>query len=394
MKLKKVLLFPALSLLLLIPPPPPAEAQQPVRCSQPVAATPELLAEMPAPTLDLAPSHALATGKGIRVAVIDTGVSPHPRLGGVIDGGDLIDIPATDHPEDPGGALQDCDGHGTVVAGVIATRPDPRDDFIGVAPDAEILSIRQSSARYRAADDSPVGTLGTLATAIHRAVEQQAQIISISVVACVPTDIAAGLDTSTLDAALHRAEATGIVVVAAAGNHGSGCEPGAVVYPAHSPTVLAVSGYRDPHQIAEYSLPVPEQALLSAPGLVPAALSPDGEGLALGLAGEQGAVPFEGTSFAAPVVAGTVALLKEHQPELSSAEIREWILATADPASGAVDPLRVLSHLPPENSTSARVLEVPALLPTRPVAAQRTLGLLTALGVGVLLTLTFLGGRR
>lgn len=370
---------------------PPAEPPPPtVHCARAVPTTPETTTDPAAPTPDLAAAHALATGAGVRVAVIDTGVSPHPRLEKLIDGGDLLDIPA----EHTDGALQDCDGHGTIVAGVIAARPSPDDELTGIAPDAEILSIRQTSARHHTTEDSPMGTVGTLATAIHRAVDQQAQVISISVVACVPPEIAAGLDTTTLDAALHHAETAGAVVVAAAGNQGPACEPGAVVYPAHSPTVLAVSGHRDPHQIADYSIPVPGQPLLSAPGLVPVALSPEGEGLARGLMGEQGTLPFEGTSFAAPVVAGTAALLREKDPELTAAEIRERILNSVDPTSGAVTPHLVLSQLPATGPPEARVLAVPAVAPTPPVAAHRALGVLLALGVGVLLMLIFLGGRK
>lgn len=370
-----------------------AHTQEAPQCAVPVPYS----APTPEAALDLAPAHALATGAGVKVAVIDTGVAPHHRLGGVIDGGDFL---GTSDPRDavPGGtspgSLLDCDGHGTVVAGVIATRPAPTDDLVGVAPEATIISIRQSSARYRTTDDSPLGTVGTLAGAIHRAVDHQAQVISISVVACVPAETAAQLDTSTLDAALARAEEAGAVVVAAAGNLGTDCGPGSVVYPAHSATVLAVSGYRDPHLIADYSVPVPEQPLLSAQGRIPAGLSPGGEGLASGLQGEQGVVPFEGTSFAAPVVAGTAALLRQRFPYLSAAEIRQRILDSVDPASGAVDPHRALSQLPPEDPPETREIQVAALTPAPQLAPRRTMGLLVGLGVAVVLMATVLGWQR
>ena len=78
-----------------------------------------------------------ATGRGQRVAVIDSGVQPHPRLAGrLIDGGDYIETRS---------GLLDCDGHGTTVAGLIAAAPDPATGFVGVAPAAEILAIRQAS---------------------------------------------------------------------------------------------------------------------------------------------------------------------------------------------------------------------------------------------------------
>ena len=58
----------------------------------------------------------LTRGAGQRVAVIDTGIAAHRRLSHVIAGGDYVSS---------GDGRQDCDGHGTVVAGIIAASPDP-----------------------------------------------------------------------------------------------------------------------------------------------------------------------------------------------------------------------------------------------------------------------------
>lgn len=363
--------------------PPTAPAQEADREPDPppcAAAVPHGAEPAPAPA-ELTRAHDLATGAGVRVAVIDTGVAPHPRLGEVIDGGDLV------LPDDQGTALHDCDGHGTVVAGVLASRPGAAGQGpVGIAPDAEILSIRQSSARYRELDDSPVGTVGSLAAAIDRAVEQQAQVISISVVACVPAQTAAGLDTTTLDTALRRAEESEVVVVAAAGNLGPGCEPGAVVYPAHSPTVLAVAAFSDPHRIADYSVPAPAGQLLSASGHHPVGLSPSGEGLAAGLLGSQGTVAFEGTSFAAPVVSGTVALLRERHPDLSAAQLRELVVDSVDPVTGAVDPYRAVMHLPSGSPPAHRQIEVTARQVPEPVSAHRAQWLLVGLAATVIVS--------
>ena len=73
--------------------------------------------------------------------MIDTGVRPGPRLPNVDPGGDFVE--STD-------GLSDCDGHGTLVAGLIAGQPGP-DGFSGVAPGARLLSIRSTSARSRRA---------------------------------------------------------------------------------------------------------------------------------------------------------------------------------------------------------------------------------------------------
>ncbi|WIM73021.1 S8 family serine peptidase [Corynebacterium suedekumii] len=136
-------------------------------------------------------------------------MADHPQLAPVDPVADLV-APATPDP------LLDCDGHGTVVAGVIRE----------VAPGATILSVRQSSAHYRQPDADPAGTLASLADAIHAALDAGAQVLNISVVSCVPADQAALLDAAVLDHALLRAEEQGVVVVSASGNNGGACLPG------------------------------------------------------------------------------------------------------------------------------------------------------------------------
>lgn len=91
-------------------------------------------------------SHHGSIGAGIKVAVIDTGVTRHPFLDGRLEGaGDYVG---------GGDGLEDCDGHGTQVAGIIAASvTDPSAAFRGVAPDARIVSIRQSSQVFRPKSD-------------------------------------------------------------------------------------------------------------------------------------------------------------------------------------------------------------------------------------------------
>lgn len=121
-------------------------------------------------------------GEGQVVAVIDTGVNPGPRLPRVRGAGDVV--PGRDGTED-------CDAHGTLVAGVLAATEDET-GHSGVAPGVEIVSIRQSSSvlRPEARDrsrgpDGPtvgagVGTLSSLARAIRAAVDAGADVINIS----------------------------------------------------------------------------------------------------------------------------------------------------------------------------------------------------------------------
>lgn len=102
--------------------------------SDPTAVTPSQAA------LNLGAAWQFSRGEGQLVAVLDSGVRPGPRLPNVEAGGDFVE--ATD-------GLTDCDGHGTLVAGIVAGQPSDEDGFSGVAPAARVLSIRTGSGKYR-----------------------------------------------------------------------------------------------------------------------------------------------------------------------------------------------------------------------------------------------------
>ena len=345
---------------------PPVLAQEPATaCMVPAPG-----AGSPAPTAQQADYrarlHALATGRGVRVAVIDTGVARHDQLARLESGPDLV------APDSPDPHL-DCDIHGTVVAGVIAARDT------GIAPSATILSIRQSSAHYRSdardAEARGAGDLESLARAITAAVEADADVINVSVVSCVAPAVAAKLTTRPLDDALRRAEESGALVIAAAGNTGgtdTGCSPGDVVYPAHGPTVVSVAAVEEPRDHADYSLP----GRLAAPGTVPLGLSPTG-GWARGDAASPLALaadevqPLTGTSFAAPVIAGTAALLRERFPDATPAQLRERLHATAHPGSGFVEPLAAVSASAQPHASVPRPVSVATPRRTDTVSHQR-----------------------
>lgn len=327
---------------------------------------------------DYRAAHQFATGAGVRVAVIDTGVFDHEQLH-VEPVADLVS-PAENNP------LLDCDGHGTIVAGIIGAEQS------GVAPNAQILSIRQSSAHYssRQQNNTPdhqhapdaeepelTGTLSSFAQAIHTALDHDAQVINASVVSCIPPEHAEHLHTQALDDALARAEHQQVPVVAAAGNAGQGCERDSVVFPGNNETVVTVGALATPHEHAEYSMPQlghptgaggrdsrnggdakddgdaaynsggPNNVALSAPGRVAVGLSPNSQAWAAGIIRNGQPSGLHGTSFAAPVVTGTVALLRERYPHASAAEIRELLVTASYPQHGFIDPVRVLTHPAP-----------------------------------------------
>lgn len=315
---------------------PQARAQD-YACAVPAHVPPEALPQREDPRRE--ELQRFSTGAGVRVAVIDTGVAAHPELDQLIAGRDFVDRDAPD-------ALVDCDSHGTIVAGIIGgtTR--------GIAPDAEIISVRQTSAHYRNRSNDETtefaGSLQSLADAIHNSLDEGARVINISVVSCLPPEIAPRVDMSVVDHALGRAEAEGAVVVAAAGNASDSCQNGFTVVPAHSPTVIAVGARMSTHDMAEYSIAAPDPSV-SAEGMVSLALSSDGNGWASGSYGGSGDIrPYVGTSFAAPRVSGAIALLRSRYPHLTPQEIRELVYAAAQPGGGAIDAQALIAQLPPD----------------------------------------------
>lgn len=330
-----------LPLLLLLPLhlAPAAQAQEEPTCVTGVpAAAPEVAADHLAD---------FATGEGVSVAIIDTGVNAHPALSPVEPVADLVS------PERPD-PLFDCDGHGTTVASVIRT----------IAPDARLLSIRQTSGLDAAdLDDTDAGSLASLADAIHLALDHDADLINISVVACVPADTAVRLDSRPLNHALTRAEDDNALVIAAAGNQSPACQDDSVVYPTHFDTVAGVAARATDHDLADYSLPLPaNRPVLSASGHVPVAPSPAGDGWVSAVAAPNSDPrEFHGTSFAAPAVTGTAALILQRHPHYTTAEMRAHLHASALPAHGLVDPLTAITHV---TGTTAPVGKVPLPTPT------------------------------
>ena len=306
---------------------------------------------------------ALTRGAGVTVAVIDTGVTRHPLLGSRLRGGPDLLVP-TD------GSLLDCDGHGTLVAGIIAAAPDQASGFTGVAPDAEVLSIRQSSGRYELKDDErntsrPAGDVVTMAEAVRRAVSGGAGVINISETSCVP----AGTDAGDADLVLALAEAAAadVVVVAAAGNLGSACAaqnvqgspPVTLPAPARVPSVLTVGAVDPAGDPAAFSLGGP-WVDVAAPGTAIVSLdpSPNATGLVNTMVNGNSLVPIDGTSFAAPYVAGVAALVRSRFPDLTAQQVIDRITSTAShPAApggrndvvgyGIIDPIAAVTAIIP-----------------------------------------------
>jgi membrane-anchored mycosin MYCP len=290
----------------------------------------------------------LTRGAGQTVAVIDTGVARHHLLPHLTPGGDYV---AT------GDGTQDCDGHGTIVAGLVGASPSGDGAFAGVAPDAGILAIRQSSnAFHRSGSQSGpgVGDVDTLARAIRMAADAGATVINVSSVACAPA--AESIDDRALGAALaYAVDVKNVVVIAAAGNVGgngpcgqqnpvAGGRPDwdavkVVVSPSwYDDYVLTVGSVDGDGLPSAFSLAGP-WVDVAAPGEHVVSLDPDGEGLVDAAPESTEPKPMSGTSYAAPIVSGVAALIRSRSPELTARQVMHRIIDTAIEPTAGWDPM-------------------------------------------------------
>ncbi|MFJ9766633.1 type VII secretion-associated serine protease mycosin [Streptomyces erythrochromogenes] len=266
-----------------------------------------------------------SSGASVRVAVIDTGVDrANPQLSGALDvgaGKDLVDPKGGD-------GTTDTVGHGTKVAGLIAARPQAGTGFVGLAPDATVIPIRQNDGQGK-------GNALTLSQAIDHAVAKGAQVINIS----QDTDVQLSAD-SELGKSVQKAVAADIVVVASAGNDGMSGQK-RKTYPAAFPGVLAVGASDRNNERAAFSQPG-DFIGVAAPGVDMVSTVP-GFGQCID----------NGTSFSAPYVAGVAALLRAEHRDWSAQQIVWQIQNTAERSVkgrddyvgwGVVDPVRALSQ--------------------------------------------------
>jgi serine protease AprX len=277
------------------------------------------------------------TGKGIGVALIDTGVVPVQGLtsGNVVNGPDLSFESQSPSPN------LDGFGHGTHMAGIIAGNDGTPGGWTGIAPGATLLSMRVG-AHDGAADVSQV------IAAVDWVVEHRndpglnIRVLNLS----FGTD---GVQSATLDPLTHAVQnawRAGIVVVVAGGNAGT-TRP-SVDNPARDPYVIAV-GADDPHGTTAVTTDdtVPtfstrgssaRRVDLVAPGQSVASLRDPGSVIDT----EYPAAVVDGrffkgsgTSGAAAVVSGSAALLLQQRPQLTPDQVKRLLTTTAQPLPGA-----------------------------------------------------------
>ncbi|MGH3557886.1 MAG: type VII secretion-associated serine protease mycosin [Mycobacterium sp.] len=471
--------------------------------------------------LNLPEAWRFGRGGGVKVAVIDTGVTPHPRLPHLIPGGDYVMA--------GGDGLSDCDAHGTIVASMIAATPAsgaapaapqprkappvppppppppppqtitlsqpppppapppqtvtmtqrppavpwepppppeivspgaafdgrgkvtapnfsgggqvnpvdyprpadpppaepppvaPADAFSGVAPDVEVISIRQTSQAFSlkdayTGDEDPqtrqkMDSIRTMARAIVHAADMGAQVINISQVLCMSARSV--IDQPDLGAAVRYAAVDkNAVIVAAAGDTSQRDCKDNPIYDALQPNDprdwSGVNTVVTPAWFSQYVLTVgavdaagaPMDKLsvagpwvsIAAPGTDVVGLSPRDDSLINAIDGPDNTllVP-AGTSFSAAIVSGVAALVRAKYPQLAAPQIINRLIRTARaPARGVdnqvgygvVDPVAALTWDVPAASAPPTELSSPLNLPEPPAPRNMTPVWVAAGGLG------------
>lgn len=253
-------------------------------------------------------------GKGATIAVIDTGIAEGPKeLDGAVAGGTDVSGSGSSDGRSPVGALDR--NHGTLVGSIAAARGTGKGKgFVGVAPQADLLSI---SVGFGASAAVPF--VDQVPDAIRWAVDNGADVINMSW-----TTNTLSWDESWDDAFLYAFEHD-VVLVVAAGNRGSGTE--SVGAPATIPGVLVVGGVDRKQKISREA---------STRGITIGVTAPSEELLGVGPDGTL--MEWNGTSGAAPIVAGIAALIRSAHPDLDANDVINRIVKTTTQPDGVSVP--------------------------------------------------------
>ncbi len=251
-------------------------------------------------------------GSGVVVAVIDTGIDYlHPALGSgfgptarVIAGYDFAD-----NDEDP----RDTDGHGTAVAGVIAATPFAVNGFRyqGIAPDVKLVALR-------IAPDTSSVPLERISNALQWIIDRPNLGISVINVSFGFGRFTGDYSETLLSTQIAALTAAGVAIVCSSGNDGTADGFG-IDYPAAQPDVFSVGAVDSSDVISEYTQRSENLDFLAVGTDVYSTF----------LNSTYAAVT--GTSFAAPAIAGAIALARQIEPDFSLADVRSMLRASSRP---------------------------------------------------------------
>lgn len=232
-----------------------------------------------------------ATGKRVKVAVLDTGLDAgHPDLAANVRGRKNIKF--------PGWPAGDGSGHGTHVAGTIAALNN-NFGVVGVAPQAEIYGVKIF-------DRMGNGYISDIVAGLEWALQNKMQVVNMS--------FGTNRPSKALEEAVSKCVQAGMVLVAAAGNEG---KDNSIMYPARYPGVIAVSAIDQQDNLASFSSRGPE-VTVAAPGVDVLSTYPGGKYRTM-----------SGTSMACPHAAGVAALILAQDGRLSGRQVGRIIYRTA-----------------------------------------------------------------
>lgn len=291
-------------------------------------------APWPQQTLNFTDVWPFTQGQHVKVAVVDSGVdAAHDQMPKV----QAVDLTGT--------GTGDCAGHGTEVAGIIAAqdRRAAHIPFLGVAPKVRLISVKVATQDRN-------NDAGVLARGIVRAADLGAKVI------CVSSQTA---NFPLLEQAVRHAQAQGALIIAAAGNVDANKKQSQQeLYPASYDGVISVGAVGRDGKVSNFS-DSKSRVSVVAPGDKVISTWPNNSYHI-----------DDGTSFAAPYVAGTAALVESYSPNLTAAQVKHRIEVTADGGTsvgsghGMINPLRAVTAVLPEEARGAA--QPPAR--TRPVA--------------------------
>jgi serine protease AprX len=287
-------------------------------------------------------------GRGVSVAVIDTGISNTGDLAGkVIDGHDF---------SGEGSYTTDSFGHGTFVSGVIAGSGAASDGAIkGVAPGVKLVALKVAGAD---GSSDVIRVISAIQWIVNHAKADNIRVVNLS----LGTDSTQSWRVDPLDAAVEGAWRAGLVVTVAAGNSGSA----GISKPGDDPYVVTVGATDDgttvgtgDDTVASFSSTGPTAAGIAKPDLV----APGAHVVSTRSIGSTVDTSFpdsrvapiyfrgSGTSFSAPQVAGAAALLLQQHPSLTNNQVKAQLVGTATKLPGI-----------PATAQGAGTLNVQALL--------------------------------
>ncbi|RRR78766.1 S8 family serine peptidase [Streptomyces sp. RP5T] len=320
--------------------------------------------------LQLSRSWQLSQGAGVTVAVVDTGVGLRsPALSGRVTA--------------EGRAGEDCVGHGTFAAGLIAGAPLGNGAVTGVAPAARVLAVRGTDERGNA-------SAALVADGIRSAVDDGAKVVYVG------QALTSGAEELTRAVAYARGKDALVVAPAAPdvvpeGPDGKPDTRARKYWPAAVPEVLSVVDY-GPAGTRPQGAPAVLAPDLAAPGDSVVGIGPEGSGHFIG----------SGSSLAAAHVAGAAALIRSYQPALSAADVSRRLLEAAYPDGvPKLDVYAGLTAVLPTRAPAAEAEAAPAHLP--PAASdeprERSLllggvALVVAVLVGAAMVIVPQGKRR